>query len=531
MNLRHLGLGLVLAGLGVVTLLVLAVLFRIKTKPADKEKDKLLNIEVDDGDGDDDGKKEQARAVVITPRSRTTADNIDNFRRSMEDASPLTSTLRKRSSAGSLLERRPSIISRVLRGSPTTSPTGALEDAAPVSPKAAAITLLSPEPKQIHAHNSLDGHFDSVESLAFSQEEGYFATGGGPEDGFIRLYEKKLPKDLNIGPIRHVINVRQDCQKHDTASALSFAVDEGKKTTLLLAGTKAERFLMGYKISRNSSTLPQLMFCIETGHGGPISSVVGFIPRTAVNYADPGVWFATLAVGTREVKLWGMKTPGHGPLLVIEAECWAAKLRVSPNGRFLAVLSNGAGPGQLFELRADPKTGSLKALKQKLNIPISESLALVPPSPINAGGGTGGGVLPRLAKASEFQVCQDLHFAPDNGKCTVACCRSDSALWIGSAVVGSPEASWELQVLLRPESLQGTPSHLLTLVHHPGKTTRVLVAKGKDVYFFDHSLVLLGVLRGRREDGDVIGMELSPTADLLVVVAFGGSVARVVSVC
>ncbi|KAH9251923.1 hypothetical protein BASA81_010127 [Batrachochytrium salamandrivorans] len=528
MNLRHLGLGLVLAGLGVVTLIVLAVLFRIKTKPVDKEKDKLLRIVVDEHDDDAKEEQAQARAVVITPRSRTTADNIDNFRKSMEDSSPLTSTLRKRTSATSLLERRPSIISRVLRGSPTTSPT-ALEDVVPVSPRATAVTLLSSDPKPIYAHNSLDGHFDSVESLAFSQEEGYFATGGGPEDGFIRLYDKKLPKDLNIGPIRHVINVRQDCQKHDTASALSFAMDEGKKTTLLLAGTKAERFLMGYKISRNSNTLPQLMFCIETGHGGPISSVVGFIPRKAVNYADPGVWFATSAMGTREVKLWGMKHPSHGPLLVIDAECWAAKLRVSPNGQFLAVLSNGGGPGQLFELRVDPKTGSLKALKQKLNIPISESLALTPQSPISASGSSGG-VLPRLAKASEFQICQDLHFAPDNGKCTVACCRSDSAIWIGSAMVGSPEASWELQVLLRPESLQGTPSHLLTLVHHPGKTTRVLVAKGKDVYFFDHSLVLLGVLRGRREDGDVIGMELSPTADLLVVVAFGGSVARVVSV-
>jgi hypothetical protein len=46
----------------------------------------------------------------------------------------------------------------------------------------------------------LEGHFNSVGSVAFSQQDGYFASGGGPEDGFIRLFNKKyvLYIDINM---------------------------------------------------------------------------------------------------------------------------------------------------------------------------------------------------------------------------------------------------------------------------------------------------------------------------------------------
>jgi hypothetical protein len=96
---------------------------------------------------------------------------------------------------------------------------------------------------------------------------------------------------------------------------------QGKKTTLLLVGTKTERFLMGYRISKAAGTAPMLMFCFPTNHGGPIASVQGFVPKSAINYSDAGVFFATCALGTREVKLWNTK--GASPLCTIDAQVGA----------------------------------------------------------------------------------------------------------------------------------------------------------------------------------------------------------------
>ena len=363
----------------------------------------------------------------------------------------------------------------------------------------------------------VSSRMDVVESASFS-EDGLLAIGGGPEDVTVRIFNKGTG---TIGSLRHTIDIQHDCKKHDSPSVLNFAHDEGKKSSLLLVGTRSERFLLAYKISKSVQTPPLFVFCIETKHGSPLAGALGYIPKEATSFFDPGVFYATCARGTREVKLWSGK---GAALAVIDCECWTMGLRLSPNGKNLAVLSSGGGPGVLVDIKRD-KHMHLKFTKAKLALPIDSSTAPLSPQLANRRS-----VVGDLA----FQASQDFVFYAD-GTASLACCRADVAISIAhvsSLESASATAAWELETLLKPDCLQlSSPTRITVLIPKAeGRQMRVLVSRGKHLFFFDTNLSLIGVLEGRREDGDVLGVALSPKADFIVVVAFGASVARLVAI-
>jgi len=366
----------------------------------------------------------------------------------------------------------------------------------------------------IKVQDELGGHSDAVESAAFS-EDGLLATGGGPEDVFVKVYNKGMGV---VGSLRHTINVQRDCGKHDGASILSFALDEGKKSTLLLVGTRTERLLMGYKLSKSAHTPPLLVFTFETKHGAPLVGVAGFIPAEATNFFDPGVFLATCSRGNREVKIW---SPKGNPLYVVDCECWTGGVRLSPHGRHLAVLSTGGGPGVVFDIKSD-KNKHLKFNKTKLLLPID-----VP-------GSSAPLVSSRRSVVGDLasQAAQDLLFHADDPGADLVSCRVDTSLHVARVLNVDTASSWDVDAVAKPESLlTASPTHTCVFIPKAeGRQMHVIVARGKNVFFFDTALTLLGVLEGRREDGDVLGISLSPKADFVVIVAFGATVARLVVV-
>jgi len=360
----------------------------------------------------------------------------------------------------------------------------------------------------------LEGHADAVESAVFS-EEGLLATGGGPEDVLVRVYNRGVG---TVGTLRHTLNIQHDCGKHDGPSILNFAIDEGKKSTLLLVGTRSERFLLGYKISRSSSTNPLLAFMFATHHGCPLIGVAGFVPKDAVNFVDHGVFLVTCAKGTRDIKVWNGK---GSSIFVLECDCWTMGLRIAPEGNHVAVLSSGGGSGLFLDVKKD-KHGHLKFSKTKLGIPIDSTPANTSPHLTSRRSALGDAM---------FQAAQDVVFQP-GGAVQMLCCRVDLAVTIASIANIDTSTQWELETLLKPECLQlSSPTHLATLVPKvEGRNTRVIISRGKHVFFLDAALSLIGVVEGRREDGDVLGIALSPKSDFAIIVAFGANIARIVNV-
>lgn len=460
--------------------------------------------------------EERRRSVVVMPEKSIVEQQT-------EPSSPSLSSLRKSSSlamvGGAVAPTMTSIAKRasvsMQKGVSFETQLSPVDPAMDTSPTT-SFNQASPYPL-LSSVGGLEDHADAVENATFS-EDGLLATAGGPDDGKVKVYTKGVGV---VGPLRFTIDVGKDSGKADSGCVVSFCLDESRKTTLLLVGTRSERYLMGYKLSKSVAVAPLLVFTFPTKHSASLTGVTGFVPKEAANFFDPGVYFATCARGSRDVKLWNAK----GVCLAnVEADGWTASLRSSPKGNRLAVLSSGGGPGCFIECKRDTK-GHYKFSKlSALGIDI-----------VSAGAGQTSPSIGRRANNMEvYQSSQDVVFELDEGVKS-AFCHADSTLTLAKSIdPSSAGAAWEFEMTANPEVfLQFTsfpPRVCLLIPDQFSRTAKLVLSKGKHVFFFDRQLNLMGVLEGKREDGDVVSVALSPKADFLLVCSFGGKTARVVNV-
>jgi len=231
------------------------------------------------------------------------------------------------------------------------------------------------EGKPLLPVTEVTGH--SAESVAFSSE-GLLAAAGGSDNPTVRIFSKGVGC---IGALRHTLTVEKDTPRPDSVSTLSFAYDAGGRTQLLLAGTRTERYLLGFRISKSPNTPPARVMSFATGHSGPLAAVCGFIGLDTVNFEDASeMYFCTCSKGGRDVKFWSFK----GALLcVVDVHCWTAALKISPDGKRVAVLACGGGAGCVLSVTLDKKKHAIKVASLS-SIPVPSDTTGSPSLPKSA---------------------------------------------------------------------------------------------------------------------------------------------------
>ena len=419
----------------------------------------------------------------------------------------------------------------------------------------------------------LEKHSKCIESAKFLSD-GSIVTAGSPGDSTFRLYAKGIG---TIGIERYVYDISNDLIRSfhgdsyliETNKSFEYCevfgqVMETKKSSqknnLLLIGAQKTKCILAYRLFHSTHTPPECVFCFPTHHQSHIQTVCGAYFSNSI-----GIVIASAARGTTDIKFWN----SQGVLLLTyESECLINNLRFSsPGGEILVVSSststmNGLEFGEFLSIRFESGSngGKLKVNKiSQLTIDSRTSKVLklfsnVPQLSTPKLSGTNKKLI--IGDTNLFKLSQEVNvvsdnlenfqseaiIAPSNGSYVLMKWNVTNWEVLSELIVNiSNSSSLPTMTTKKGADLNSSPTltdkldrNLISRVcmvipeEHciGGKKSKVLIARGKDVYFYDSKAKLLCTIQGKVEDGDVIGLSCDIKFENVIIVSFGSTCAR-----